>query len=137
MKKNEHDFRKLLMKLTSVYILLALGLQGVLANGANAQSLRSTKISLEHGSYTVRNVLKKVEDQTDFNFTYYESEVDLGAAYSIDRTYDSLFDLLYDLSLEKHFRFNRINKSIAISKIQQQKKEPEIVEQLEWQSYRI
>ncbi len=131
MKKNEHDFRKLLMKLTSVYILLALGLQGVLANGANAQSLRSTKISLEHGSYTVRNVLKKVEDQTDFNFTYYESEVDLGAAYSIDSTYDSLFDLLYDLSLEKHFRFNRINKSIAISKIQQQKKEPEIVEQLQ------
>ena len=131
MKKNEHDFRKLLMKLTSVYILLALGLQGVLANGANAQSLRSTKISLEHGSYTVRNVLKKVEDQTDFNFTYYESEVDLGAAYSIDRTYDSLFDLLYDLSLEKHFRFNRINKSITISKIQQQKKEPEIVEQLQ------
>lgn len=131
MKKNEHDFRKLLMKLTSVYILLALGLQGVLANEANAQSLRSTKISLERGSYTVRNVLNKVEDQTDFNFTYYESEVDLGAAYSIDRTYDSLFDLLYDLSLEKHFRFNRVNKSIAISKIQQQKKEPEIVEQLQ------
>ncbi|UBZ13968.1 TonB-dependent receptor [Flagellimonas marinaquae] len=119
------------MKLTSVYILLALGLQGVLANEANAQSLRSTKISLERGSYTVRNVLNKVEDQTDFNFTYYESEVDLGAAYSIDRTYDSLFDLLYDLSLEKHFRFNRVNKSIAISKIQQQKKEPEIVEQLQ------
>ena len=131
MKKNEHDFRKLLMKLTSVYILLALGLQGVLANGANAQSLRSTEISLERGSYTVRNILNNVEDQTDFNFTYYESEVDLGAEYSIDRTYDSLFDLLYDLSLEKHFRFNRINKSIAVSKIQRKKKEPQIIEQLE------
>ena len=122
MKKNEHDFRKLLMKLTSVYILLALGLQGGLANGANGQSLRSTEISLERGSYTVRDILINVEDQTDFNFTYYESEVDLGSKYSIDRTYDSLFDLLYDLSLEKHFRFNRINKSIAISKIQQKKR---------------
>ncbi|GAB3651205.1 TonB-dependent receptor [Echinicola sediminis] len=117
MKKNRYNLRKLLMRFSALCILLLIGFQGVLARGASAQSLESTSILLHKGSYSIGDILKDIEDQTGFHFTYYEEDLDLEGEFTVDRDYGSLYDLLYDLSLKKQVRLSRIGSSISISKI--------------------
>lgn len=133
MKKNKLLHRRLLMRLCNVYILLAMGLQGILAMNTNAQSLRETDISLEKGTYRVQDLFKKIETQTAFDFTYYEDDIQLRSPYEITKNYHSLFDLLYDLSQEKQIKFNRINTSISVSKINDKgpKVRPQVMEQFQ------
>lgn len=117
MKKNKHYYSKILMRISTLYILLLLGLQGVIASGVNAQSLRNTDVVLERDTYVLRDIFERVQNQTDFNFTYYEDEIDLGSPYAITKPYKSLFDLLYDLSQKNGLKFIRVNNSISVSKI--------------------
>lgn len=132
MKKNEHYFRKFLMRISTLYILLALGLQGVMASGVNGQSLRNTEVTLERDTYVLGDIFKRVENQTNFNFTYYLDEIDIGSDYEVTKTFRSLFDLLYDLSEKKSIKFTRVNKSISVSKIKTNdiEKKSQVVEQV-------
>tara|TARA_B100002049_G_scaffold70959_1_gene51963 strand:- start:2642 stop:6034 length:3393 start_codon:yes stop_codon:yes gene_type:complete len=129
MKNNLHHFRNILMKLSTMYIILVLGLSPALATDINAQSLKETSVKLKSGKYALKNLFDLVEDQTQFNFTYYNGNIDLKSEYEINGEFLSLFDLLYKLSSEYDLKFNRVNQSISVI-YKPVDPAPEIVEQI-------
>lgn len=80
------------MKLTMLFILLAL-----MQLSASVYS-QQTKLTLSLQNVSIRDVLREVEDQTDFSFVYRNANIDVSRIVSVEikeKTVESLLDQIF------------------------------------------
>lgn len=85
----------------------------VWAHESDAQQLKETLIQTKKGTYSIKQVIRKIEQSSEFNFTFYEAiplakEVELIGG-SID-----LETLLEEISKQTGLSFLQVNNTIAI-----------------------
>ena len=108
---------KQLIKLTfhtfCFLIVLSL-LNPVLAADARGQNLESFKVDLSVDDATVVDVLRQIEDQTDFKFVYDRKVDRLQNTYNIAYQNVSLKSVLELMAKDADLTFRRINNTISI-----------------------
>lgn len=108
---------KQLIKLTfhtfCFLIVLSL-LNPVLAADARGQNLESFKVDLSVDDATVVDVLRQIEDQTDFKFVYDRKVDRLQNIYNIAYQNVSLKSVLELMAKDADLTFRRINNTISI-----------------------
>jgi len=112
------------LKMYSIYSFLVLLIQGVLLNVLFAsspivgQSLNIIKVSINLEKVTLYEALKKIEDNTDFKFTYNKKEIPLEEEVSIYVNEGTLYQVLEELSRSLGLIFRRVNNQIVVKKIE-------------------
>ncbi|MCG8309906.1 MAG: carboxypeptidase-like regulatory domain-containing protein, partial [Cytophagales bacterium] len=106
----------------SKFAFYALLLQCVFAGIILASDVRSQDLSIEEiyisvtlENATLKDVFKKLENQTGFNFSYNQGVIDLSEKVSVSAN-ESLGDLLRYLAQETKLNFKRIDNNIFVSK---------------------
>jgi TonB-linked SusC/RagA family outer membrane protein len=110
MKKNglepfQHFGRRneILLKMKLTFILLLAGLLQVSAVSSYSQS---TKLSLEVRGEQVSDVLRKIEDMSDFRFFYQREQVDVERSVSFKVEDEKIMDILNLLFAEEEVQYN-------------------------------
>ncbi len=96
-------------------------------HGQSDQSVYEIHIALNKKNYRLEDVLKEIEEKTDFSFTYDDSKVSLNSRVWLENKEASLGEILIDLSKLESIKFKRIGKNIHISR--KIEAEPSIMEQ--------
>ncbi|MCG8306427.1 MAG: carboxypeptidase-like regulatory domain-containing protein, partial [Cytophagales bacterium] len=95
-------------------------LMGVLyASDTNAQQIRSVKdvvVKFHVENSALERVLRSIEEQTDFEFTYRKEDVDPEFLFSGKFTKASVADVLLEISRQTDLKFKQVNNNIHISK---------------------
>ncbi|MGE4586160.1 MAG: TonB-dependent receptor, partial [Mangrovibacterium sp.] len=97
------------MKLTVVILVIALA--HVSANVYSQQ----TKLSLSFENVTLRDVLNKIEDESNYFFLYKNENIDVSDRVSIQMEDRSIEDILYHLFHESDIAFEIINRQIVLT----------------------
>ena len=72
MKKNASKCHKLIMRISTFYIIIVLGLHSLFATEINGQALKSSNILLEKNSYKLEELFEIIEAETAYNFVISE-----------------------------------------------------------------
>lgn len=103
------------MKISTLALLLTWFATAIAASTA-AQNLASVRASLPHGTLTLRNALKQLEQQTDFRFTYVSADVNVHTEARVDRGNTNLAAILTDLLEGTDLVFQQVGKTVVIKK---------------------
>lgn len=110
-------FFKQLMRVSLITgIIFCFTVQLILAAGAKAQKMSEIKVDFGLKDESLYNVLKKLENNSPFNFIYKKEEVDKVKSLNIsagNRSVEELLDLVLDKS---QFSYSQVDKSILIIK---------------------
>lgn len=107
------QFIKLTFQTFCLLIVLAL-LNPVLAADARGQKLDNFKVNLSVDNATVVEVLKQIEEQTEFKFVYDRKVRRLHKTYDIAYRSVSLRSILELMAKDANLTFRRINHTISI-----------------------
>ncbi|MCM5663051.1 SusC/RagA family TonB-linked outer membrane protein [Galbibacter mesophilus] len=132
MKKNTANCYKLLMRLSTFYIVITLGLHSLFATEMKGQALRETEIVLDKTSYELEELFRVIEKETAYRFIVSKDKLNLGASVTVLDTKTNLLNLLEQLSKEEKLRFYRVNDLISVSRIKKYpiKKQIQVFEQI-------
>jgi TonB-dependent starch-binding outer membrane protein SusC len=86
----------------------------VLAEPTNSQNLDEVKVSVSVNRAQISDVLRLLEDKTDFVFAYTESLKTINQTFTLNYNESSLRKVLEDLSLQGRLQFQRINNTISV-----------------------
>jgi len=86
------------------------------------QSINDIHLSI-HVDGKVVDVFKKIEEKTDFRFSYNKTLLNLNNSVSVNASEEALSEILLSLSRQSDLRFKRINESIHVSELKR-KEEP-------------
>ena len=119
----------------SRYTLLVLLIQCLscimlLAHDTSAQGTENIYLSVNWKNAGLRQVLSDLEQNTQFDFSYKDSEVANLGNISLKAHNKSLKEILIFLSKEKKLKFLRLNDVISVSRIPSGSKQP-VVEELD------
>ncbi|MCX2679153.1 SusC/RagA family TonB-linked outer membrane protein [Galbibacter sp. EGI 63066] len=117
MKKNAYKWHKLIMRISSLYIVIVLGLHGLFATEMNGQALRKSNIVLNKSNYKLEELFRFIEENTAYNFVVSEEQLDLSASVETLSGEVNLLHLLEAISKDEQLRFYRVNELISVSKI--------------------
>ncbi len=129
--KRIHLFKKIIMySFYGLVIQLIAGTMLLATGTTNAQknvSVKDTHVTLDFESDNLISVLEKIEDRTDYIFTYYKKEFD--RKISITGHYEnvSLYDVLLDISQKSNLSFRQFNNNITVSPAHPEKEKVAIV----------
>lgn len=101
--------------------LLQLLFINVLTAAGNAQSISEVEVNVMFTDATIREVFRALEKRTEYGFSYESSLVQNKNTFSGSYNATSLTVILKDLSKTFQIRFKRINKTIYVSRLNQQK----------------
>lgn len=110
------------IKMTTFFSFLGLLVQGMLFSflfalpAASGQGLKDVNVTISAYNVTFEQILKEIEDKTDFKFFYVKNEVPLKEKVTIDVTNESLYNLLRSVAGQYRLVFQRINNQIIIKK---------------------
>lgn len=107
------QFIKLTFQTFCLLIVFAL-LNPVLAADARGQKLDNFKVNLSVEDATVIEVLREIEEQTEFKFVYDRKVRRLQKTYNIAYNRVSLRSILELMAKDAHLTFRRINNTISI-----------------------
>ncbi|KEO71935.1 hypothetical protein EL17_20680 [Anditalea andensis] len=96
-----------------VGMLLHIATSMVLASSSDAQQLKNTIINFSLKDYRVDQILKLVERQSDFVFTY-EGKLGLNQKITLSKKSIDLESLLVEITKVTQLRFKQINTNIAV-----------------------
>ena len=121
--------------IVSRYTLLVLLIQCLscimlLAHDTSAQGTENIYLSVNWKNAGLRQVLSDLEQNTQFDFSYKDSEVANLGNISLKAHNKSLKEILIFLSKEKKLKFLRLNDVISVSRIPSGSKQP-VVEELD------
>ena len=106
------SWRKFILKMKLVGVLMCfLGLTGTYASGYSQQA----KLSLNVKNTTVKDVLKQIEDQTEYSFMYNASKVDVYREVDLNVENGSLEEVLDAVFKNEDISYKIINKNVVIS----------------------
>ncbi|EIJ37379.1 TonB-linked outer membrane protein, SusC/RagA family [Galbibacter orientalis DSM 19592] len=117
MKKNASKCHKLIMRISTFYIIIVLGLHSLFATEINGQALKSSNILLEKNSYKLEELFEIIEAETAYNFVISEDYLNTDTTILTASGKVNLLYLLESISKEKQLRFYRVNELISVSKI--------------------
>ncbi|UII26752.1 TonB-dependent receptor [Fulvivirga maritima] len=78
------------------------------------QSLSDVKLTLSLKEVPVKKVLDKIENETDFNFSFGNRRVNLDQKVTIQSNNKSLKEILYSIALQTDLNFKRISQNIVV-----------------------
>ncbi len=93
-----------------IYLCLFAGITGV--NGQD--SILNRNISIKFRNYPVYDILKAIEKDIDFNFSYNSSLIDATRVISVDYSNKPLRDVLDDIIDNENLNYRIIDKNIII-----------------------
>jgi len=103
--------RKLILKMKIVGILICIiGLSGSYASVHSQQ----TKLNLNVQNTTVKDVLKQIEDQSDYSFMYNASQVDVSRKVDLDVEASSVEHVLNDIFSGEDVSYKIMSRHILI-----------------------
>ena len=107
--------------MTSKYLLLGVLVQILLTGlllasevGAQVQSVREVFVDLNESNSNVKQIMRLIESETAYRFSYYQAEVDLNQPVSIRPRRTSVYDLLMKVSSQTRLSFRQVNNVINI-----------------------
>ncbi|MEK6477241.1 TonB-dependent receptor [Catalinimonas sp. 4WD22] len=86
------------------------------SHGQDDKSVYEIQISLRKDTYKLEDVLREIEEKTDFSFTYDDSKVNLTSHVLLGVKAGSLGEILMELSKLESIKFKRIGRNIHISR---------------------
>lgn len=111
------------LKMGTIYSVLGFFLQLIVVNftfsltTSEAQILRQIKLDLSVKDVTLENVFNIIEDKTNLTFNYMDVEIPLGERVTLNYNQESLYKILVEFADNYDIIFERINASIAVSKV--------------------
>ncbi|WP_200975989.1 TonB-dependent receptor [Echinicola sp. 20G] len=127
MKKN---LLILLMRVTTRMLCLAaiigLSMTVSLAGNLSAQNLKDTFVKVDSRQYTLQSLIRLIEEQTDFNFSY-KGDFDLSYQISLNQKSNDLRSILGEVKKQSPYSYKQINNSIGLS-LKQQGATPSIIQ---------
>jgi len=85
------------------------------AKNGNAQNVKSVEVSLQKRFESVEVLLRSIESETDFTFTYSSDRVKLNQPIELRKSDATVADILYEISEKANLKFRQINQSIVVS----------------------
>ncbi|UCS92120.1 TonB-dependent receptor [Echinicola marina] len=114
----------LLMRITTRMLCLALmigfSVSLSLAGNLRAQEIEETMINIKDHHYTILELIKIVEDQSEFYFSY-RGDLDLRTSIAVNPGKINLKRLLERVSDQSDYAFKHVNNSIGLSRKKQLK----------------
>ncbi|WP_215224070.1 SusC/RagA family TonB-linked outer membrane protein [Echinicola shivajiensis] len=104
---------KLVLGTLLVQILL-FGNQAAFASGQEDKSIEEVFITLEKNTNTLRQIIKLIERETDFSFSYYKNEIDLESVIISPEKKVSVYQLLQEASRQQPLAFRQVDRFINI-----------------------
>ena len=101
------------MKLTSLLLLL-----GIVQVFATASYSQSAKLTMDMRNVSVVDVLRAIEDQSEFYFVYDKDAVDVERKVNVDAKNASINEILSDVFRNTEVNFKVINRHIILSTLQ-------------------
>ncbi|WP_417360728.1 SusC/RagA family TonB-linked outer membrane protein [Galbibacter sp.] len=132
MKNNAVNNHKIIMRISTFFIVIVLGLHSLFATEINGQTLKSSTIILNKSTYTLEELFNEISSETIYSFVTSKDVINLDTPVNLIEGEKNLQELLEQLSLENQLRFYRINDLISVSKIRntESSSKAEVVEQL-------
>ncbi len=129
MKKNGSQARgdsfghlkKILLKMKLTLLLILIGFVHVFAEKTYAQS---TKLSMQLRDVSIVEVLKAIENQSEFYFVYNNESVNLSRKVSINAKGSSINDILDYLFKDTDISYKVIDRNIILSALQSELSQP-------------
>lgn len=110
----------LMSRYSAIGLLIVCGLNSsVLASEGKAQkyvSVYDTYIETNLNNLPLEQVFKKIEDLTDYTFSYHRSDVDPDLKLSLNIGKTSVADVLMDVSRIAKLQFKQVNNNISVKK---------------------
>ncbi len=109
---SKHIFNILTLTLLCINLLIA--------NNGKAQKYKNANevfISIEAGKFTVKKVLKSIEDKTDFVFLYDANDIDDNVSLDIPGKSLSVAGILQIISENTPLRFRQVNNNIDVRRV--------------------
>src|SRR5690606_36458118 len=132
MKLNTINYPKMMMRISTFYIIAVLGLQSLFASQINGQTLERSTVEFEKSYYQLDELFKAIEAKTAYSFVVSEPMLDLDSEVFLSSKDQNLLHLLEKVSKEKQLRFYRVNDLISVSRQEHQELGgSEVVEQRE------
>jgi len=116
MKINTFNYPKIIMRISTFYIITVLGLHSLFASEINGQTLQSSTVEFDKSLYKLQELFRVIEDKTTYSFVLSEPLLDLESEVILSAKDQNLLHLLEKVSKEKHLRFYRINDLISVSR---------------------
>src|SRR5690606_21550191 len=116
MKINTFNYPKIIMRISTFYIITVLGLHSLFASEINGQTLQSSTVEFDKSLYKLQELFRVIEDKTTYSFVLSEPLLDLESEVILSTKDQNLLHLLEKVSKEKHLRFYRINDLISVSR---------------------
>ncbi|UZR98967.1 SusC/RagA family TonB-linked outer membrane protein [Chondrinema litorale] len=87
-----------------------------MANDGHAQKKKLNEIylSVKFNEASVSNVIRKLEKETDFSFSYFKEDIPLKKVVSLNANNISMRDLLKEVSKQTRINFKRIDENIYL-----------------------
>lgn len=116
MKINTFNYPKIIMRISTFYIITVLGLHSLFASEINGQTLQSSTVEFDKSLYKLQELFRVIEDKTTYSFVLSEPLLELESEVILSTKDQNLLHLLEKVSKEKQLRFYRINDLISVSR---------------------
>ncbi|RZS98287.1 SusC/RagA family TonB-linked outer membrane protein [Cecembia calidifontis] len=106
-------FMRISIHMLTIAFLVYIGSGIVWAHETDAQQLKDTFIQTKKGTFSLKQVIRKIEQSSDFNFTFYDSHL-LATEVVIKGGNFDLESLLEEIARQSGLSFLQVNNNIAI-----------------------
>lgn len=115
-----------IMKFSTYGIIIQTILFGFLSakevHSQHSVSVKEVYISISFERVTVKDVLKEIEENTDYQFSYEERDLRKNHSLTIDRKRISVAELLVEISKVADLKFKQVDNVINVSRIYKNEK---------------
>jgi TonB-linked SusC/RagA family outer membrane protein len=120
--KNKYLHRLLMVTKFSLYgfVLQCFLLQLLMASNIVAQpskSIKEVEIELERQEAKIMDIFSQIEHKTNFKFSYDRKDFDRNMVISLHGRYESIADILLDVSRQANLKFKQVNSTINVIKL--------------------
>src|SRR5690606_19367786 len=116
MKINRINYPKIMMRISTCYLITILGLHSLFASQINGQTLKNAAVEFDKSIYELQELFEVIEAQTAYRFVVSEPLLDPVSGVTLNSKDQNLLHLLEKVSKEKQLRFYRVNDLISVSR---------------------
>lgn len=86
----------------------------VMAKDQDEKTIEEVFLDLDAESYTLIQLIKLIEEKTEFTFSYYKNEINLYGKISATRKSVSVYEILLEVAKQHNLSFRQVDKFINI-----------------------
>tara|TARA_R110000868_G_scaffold97396_3_gene267806 strand:+ start:77182 stop:80700 length:3519 start_codon:yes stop_codon:yes gene_type:complete len=86
----------------------------VLAKDQDEKTIEEVFLDLDAESYTLLQLIKLIEDKTEFTFSYYKNEINLYGVITSTKKSISVYNILLEVAKQHNLSFRQVDKFINI-----------------------